>query len=670
MRCPIDGWGCLSYAMLLGGGEASECLRFGSLRMKSLLIRISLAIALGAMPASVVAQLNQQQGQTRQTDQQDQDDNSSQSDRQTRDGDTYEPARIGPSVIRDDISENSNRANRLITQQDALLAREDLLDRSRRALETAQPNDFERYVERLTGQTLQRFGYDLLLPESRDFSVPADSTIPPDYRLNVGDTISISLTGSAEGSVERTIDTDGNIFLQSVGTVRLAGVRYGDLKQYLAGAIGTQFRNFRVGARTVDLRGIRVFVTGYALNPGSFSVGSLSTAFNAVLQAGGPSSGGSFRNVRLIRGGGEVANIDLYDILIDGDRSNDSVLENEDVILIQPASSQIAVFGSVNQPAIFEIRPGENVTDALRFAGGSNELGEIDRIVLYRADPATQPGPIVIEASAFATTQLMPADLIQVLPQKSLVQPIARQSVIVRIEGEVERPGNYYVAPNTPLQSILSLAGGLTERAYPFGTEFTRQSIIAQQRKSFNEALDQFELTLATAPLLADTSVETGRQQVQLNAARATLDQLREADPDGRLVLNIASNAVTLPGDLLLENGDRIYVPPRPTSIGVFGAVYRPASFQVGGGRNRIKDYISQAGGPVRAADKGDIFVVRANGSVLTKDNGALNAAALPGDVVFVPIKTQSRDLLAKIAQISSILFQFGLSAATVAAIN
>lgn len=616
---------------------------------------LALAIACVPFSASAQSQQDQEQAEESEQDRDDEDD----SEREAR-----EESQIGPTVVDD------RETRRTISDEDALLARRSLLDRSLRAAEPPPPNEFQLYVERMIGKPLERFGTDLLLPESRDFSVPADSTIPPDYRINVGDTISISLTGSAEGSVERTVDTNGNIFLPSVGTVQLAGVRHGDLKDYLASAIGTQFRNFRVGVRTTELRGLRVFVTGYARNPGSFSVNSLSTVFNAILQAGGPSSGGSFRSAKLIRNGGEVADIDLYDILLYGDRSNDQLLESEDVILIPPASAQIAVIGSVNQEAIYELRGGETFADALRFAGGISDLSEDGRIVVYRAGPDTQPGPIIIDASEVATALVQPADIIQVLPEGSLIQPIARQSVVVRLEGEVARPGNYYVAPNTPLQQVVAMAGGLTERAYPFGTEFTRQSIVLQQRKNFREALDQYELTLATAPLTADSSIDAGRQQAQLAAARATLARLREAEPDGRLVLDIEATASALPGALLLENGDRIVVPPRPTSIGVFGAVYRPASFQFGDGSDRIRDYLDQAGGPVRAADKGEIFVVRANGSVLTRDNGAMGARALPGDVVFVPIKTSSRDLLAKIAQVTSILFQFGLSAATVGAIN
>ncbi|WP_341712392.1 SLBB domain-containing protein, partial [Erythrobacter sp.] len=512
-----------------------------------------------------------------------------------------EPTRIG------DVS-----SARPIDADQASRARTSLFDFSNRQ---AEPNAFEVYVERMIGKRLKRFGSDLLLPGSRDFALRADATIPPDYRVNVGDTISISLTGSAEGSVERTVDGDGNIFLPSVGTIHLAGVRQGDLKDFLSRAIGTQYRNFRVGVRTTELRGLRVFVTGYAQNPGAFSVNSLSTAFNAILQAGGPTSGGSFRVIKLVRDGQEYAEIDLYRVLMDGDRSQDAVLENEDVILVPPALAQVAIIGSVNNEAIYEILGGETIKDVLALAGGVDGLGERDRVVVYSADKDIAPGPKVVSLADFATAVVRPGDIVQVLPSGSLIKPIARQSVVVRIEGEVESPGNYYVAPGTPLSDVVGRAGGLTDRAYPFGTEFVRQSIIEQQRRNFAEALDQFELTLATAPLRTDSSTPAARQQQQLDAARSTLEELRTKEPDGRLVLDVQPTAAFLPSNLLLENGDRIIIPPRPTSVGVYGAVYRPASFHLGErGPLRIKDYVELAGGAVRAADKSEIFVIRANG--------------------------------------------------------
>lgn len=580
--------------------------------------------------------------------------------RETReDREIQRAAGIEPTRIIDDARRNSTQMP------------QSLLDRAPAAIRKAEPNEFELYVSRMIGRPLQRFGSDLVLPSGRDFERAADATIPPDYRINVGDTISISLTGSSEGSVERTIDHNGRIFLPSVGEITLAGVRQGDLKTVLMREIGTQFRNFRVGVRTTKLRGVRVFVTGYAVNPGAFSVNSLTTAFNAILQAGGPAAGGSWRSAKLVRDGVEIAEIDLYDILINGNRAKDAVLENEDVIVIPPAAPQIAVWGSVRREAIFELRGSETIQDALRYAGGADELAETGRVMIYSTDLVGAPGPREILAKEFASTRVRAGDMIQILPEGNLARPTDRQSVIVRIEGEVVNPGNYYVSPNTPLEDVVQLAGGFTQRAFVYGAGLTRQTVMIQQKRSFEEALSLFELALASTPLKSGSSMDRGRSEAQLLAAQASLMKLREAKPDGRLVLETEPGAQSLPRGLILENGDRLVIPPRPTSVGVFGAVYRPASFQINETNPRtIRDYVELAGGTLEAANRGDIFVVRANGSVLTRSQGALNAKALPGDVVFVPIRTQTNDIFAKIAQISTIVFQLGLAAATVAAIN
>jgi protein involved in polysaccharide export with SLBB domain len=122
---------------------------------------------------------------------------------------------------------------------------------------------------------------------------------------------------------------------------------------------------------------------------------------------------------------------------------------------------------------------------------------------------------------------------------------------------------------------------------------------------------------------------------------------------------------------MTVENNDHIYIPPKATTVGVFGAVYRPASFALGDNTPvRVGDYLKMAGGPLRVADKGQIFVVRANGAVISKRNGALNAHVLPGDVIFVPVKTQSTSPWAKVLQISSVLFQLGLATAAFVALS
>lgn len=535
-----------------------------------------------------------------------------------------------------------------------------------------KPGEFEVWARAVTGRDLKRFGSDLLLPGSRDFATPAVATIPPDYALNVGDTVSIALTGSVEGSVDVMIDKEGRIFLPNIGSITLVGVRYRDLRDRISAAIGRKYRGYEVTASISKLRGVRVYVTGFANQPGAYTVNSLSTLANAVLQAGGPAGGGSFRSVKLYRNGREVADFDLYTLLREGNRAFDPLLQNEDVLFIPPVGQQVAVIGSVNEEAIYELRQGESLADALRIAGGPTALAESSRVILYRLSDQDTVGSREIAPAAAATLAAAAGDIIQVLPEGSLVRPLERQQAIVRIEGEVNRPGNYFVSPNTPVSRIIEMAGGLTSRAYVFGTQFTRESVRNQQRRSFQETIDQMEITLAAAPLAGNGLSDSADRQAQIASARAFLNQLREKEPDGRLVLDVSASDNALPANIVIENNDRILIPPRVDTVGVFGAVYRPASFLLGGDERalRIKDYIEQAGGTIRGADRGNIIIVRANGSVLTRSRGAMNARALPGDTIFVPVRTQNYSLLAKLRDISQVVAQFGIAALALTAID
>lgn len=533
------------------------------------------------------------------------------------------------------------------------------------------PNEFQKFVEFHVGHPLPRFGTQLLLPDNRDFAVANTATVPPDYLLSVGDVVTISMAGSIEGSIDKEIDTNGRIFMPRVGSVQLAGVRYGDLKDVIGRAIGTQYRGFRVNVGIKALRGVRVYVTGFANNPGAYTVNSLSTLANAVLAAGGPSAGGGFRDIELIRNNEVIRKFDLYQLVLAGNKTDDAVLQNEDVINIGPVGEEIAIAGSVNTEAIYEIKKGETLENLLGYAGGPNSLADGSRLMLYRLSDMATSG--VQEVARPEATRMLAkgGDIVQVLSQGTLIRPVARQNVLVRLEGEVEKPGNYMVAPGTPLGDVVQLAGGLTTRAFPYGMRVERQSVRVQQRQSFREAVEQLEFSLAAAPLSGDRVGESGDRSAQLAAARQVVERLKQAEPDGRMVLEIAPEARSVPTSLVLESNDRVFVPARPTTVGVFGAVYRPASFAIQEGSvTSVRAYLERAGGPLKSGDKGDIFVVRANGEVISKRDGALSARALPGDVVFVPVKTGSTSLWSKIKDITQMIFQLGLGAATVVAVT
>ena len=527
------------------------------------------------------------------------------------------------------------------------------------AKRSSQPSEFETFVSQMVDKPLRRFGANLLVPGSRDFTAPPTTTVPPDYQLNPGDELVVGLTGSVQASNLRlTIDPEGRIFIPRVGAVNVAGVRYGDVQALLARAVSREYRNFRVSVSVGQLHGITVYVTGFAATPGSYTVSSLSTLVNAVLAAGGPSAGGSFRSIQVRRDGRLISDFDLYDLLLKGDKSADVVLQNGDVIYIAPAGAQVAVIGSVNAEAIYEARARETLNDMLLYAGGVNTVAEDQRLLVY--DPLKPGGWQELTPPQVQARVASRGEIVRVLSGVGFAQPLYRQPALVTVSGEVANPGRYYVQPGTPLASILAQAGGLTSQAYPYGTVFTRESVKQTQRQSYDRALHDLQLLLTTQPLVSASQnyqIQPGR----LDAVKYVVDLLQARQPDGRMVLGVQPSDRMLPGDMIVENNDTVYVPPYPVTVGVFGAVPSPASFQYKSGET-IGHYLRRAGGVQKLGDRGGIFVVRANGTLLARRGGMfggnmLKDPALPGDLIFVPVDANRGEFWARLRDISSVLF-------------
>lgn len=529
------------------------------------------------------------------------------------------------------------------------------------------PSEFEAFVSAAVGKPLHHFGSELLLPDARDFAAPPTTAIPADYRLNPGDVLLINLTGAAQANALRlTIDSEGRIFVPHVGAVVVGGLRYRDLHDAVAHAIARQYRAFDLDITVARLHALTVYVTGFARRPGAYTVNSLSTLVNAVLASGGPSAGGSFRSIQLRRGGRLVSDFDLYDLLLHGDTSGDAVLQNGDVIRIAPAGPQVAVIGSVNHEAIFEVAPGDTVFDALRYAGGIDTVADDSRVFVLDSLGRTT-GWQQLTAVAARSRKIDRGEIIRVVSDVGIARPVGQQPVLVTLGGEVEHPGRYYVSPGTRLADVVRMAGGLTPAAFPFGSVITRESVKAQQRESFARALSDMELQLRTQPL-----VSANRAQLSQAGNVALIDsvvkKLHEREPNGRLVFDIAPTADSLPADLIVENNDRIDVPARPITIGVFGSVPSPASFAFRDGMT-IGDAVRLAGGVQKLADRKGVFVVRANGTVVAMRNDTYRQRALPGDLVFIPIDAARGEFWARMRDITGSLFGALIGAATVTAL-
>lgn len=537
----------------------------------------------------------------------------------------------------------------------------------------APPNEFEAYVSEIADKRLRRFGSNLLVPSARDFIVPATTAVPGDYRINPGDDIELGLSGSINADKLRLrVDPDGRIFVPRIGAVRVAGVRYGDLQSVLAAQVARQYQGFQVSVSIAQLHSLTVYVTGFAQTPGSYTVNSLATLVNAVLEAGGPSAGGSFRSIQLRRNGRLVSDFDLYDFLLKGDKSGDAQLRNGDVIFIAPIGAQVAVIGSVNNEAIFEARPTDSLTDVLIYAGGVNTVGDDTRLLVL--EPLNVgSGWTELSPSEAAGRVVKRASVLRVLSGIGIARPLARQPVIVTLQGEVAKPGRYYVAAGTTMAQAIALAGGLTTDAFPYGSVFTRESIKLEQRLSYDRALRDMEFQLTAEPLTSADSTSQD-QAGRISAVRLLVSQLSKQKPAGRLVFQGEPGANSMPADLVLQNNDGLYVPPVPVTVGVFGSVPSPASFAYAPGAT-IGDYLKLAGGVQKIGAKSQIFIVRANGTLVERHRGVfsgsiLNEQALPGDLIYVPINGSRGSFLKVLRDATQLVLAGALSAATVVAVT
>jgi protein involved in polysaccharide export with SLBB domain len=528
--------------------------------------------------------------------------------------------------------------------------------RNRTNARLAVPNEFETFASEVADKPIRRFGANLLVPSARDFTAPPNTTVPEDYKINAGDRLVIGLTGSAEAdNLPVTVDSEGRIFIPRVGAVRVGGLRYGDLQSAISAQVSRVYRNFRLSVSIERLHGITVYVTGFSTTPGSYTISSLSTLVNAVLAAGGPSAGGSFRSIQLRRNGRLISDFDLYDFLLKGDKSADAVLQNGDVIYIAPVGAQVAAIGSVNNEAIFEARPSDTLTTVLLYAGGVNTVGDTGRLLAL--DPLDLKAAWRQLTPTEANSQIASRALIlRVLSDLGIARPLATQNVLVTLGGEVVRPGRYFVPAGTPLSAAIAQAGGLTPNAYAFAAEFKREALRQQQRQSYDRVMQDVEFLLSATPLTS--ALATNSELDRTSQLRVLIHQLGTQRPDGRLVLDVDPETTTLPAGLVLQNNDAVYIPARPVAVGVFGSVASPASFQFRNG-STVGDYVAQAGGVQKFGDRGHIFVIHANGSSVGsghhKGGGkVLKQRVLPGDLIYVPINPARGEFWRKLSALTS----------------
>ena len=315
----------------------------------------------------------------------------------------------------------------------------------REDLKSAIEKVFSEEIPRTISKDLKQFGYDIFSSTVSSFAPVTDVPVGPDYVVGPGDSFLICLWGRVEASFDVKVDRNGEITLPKVGTLKVWGLSFSELKKCLLREFSKHYKGFHMNVVMGRLRSIRVFVVGEVVTPGSYTLSSLSTVYNALFSAGGPSKRGTLRNIQLIRNGKLIRTIDLYDFLLRGDKRQDERLQSGDTIFVPIMGSVVGIAGNVMRPAIYEIKDTMTVGELFALAGGVTSMGYLQRVQIERIVAHEKRIVEDFDLAGYAKRWDFPElkmtlkdrDLVKIFP----ILPTTQE--IVYLEGHVKRPGGY-----------------------------------------------------------------------------------------------------------------------------------------------------------------------------------------------------------------------------------
>jgi protein involved in polysaccharide export with SLBB domain len=276
----------------------------------------------------------------------------------------------------------------------------------------------------------------------------------------------VDIYGESEKYYEATVNPEGSILLDNIGMIAVSGktieASEGIIKNRVAtfytGLSGSNPKTF-LQVSLGNVKTIKVHILNEVRLPGTFTLSAFSTVFNALYAAGGPSDKGTLRAIQLIRNNKKIAEIDVYELLINGTANLDVQLQDQDVILVNPYLARVRVMGEVKRPLVFEVTPEDNLEDVLRFAGGFTDLAFKDRISISRIT-GNQRSISDVYSNQLGLFNLKGGDEI------SVYRIIDRFTNRIQIKGAVFRPGIFSLTEGLTLTQLIKNADGLKGDAY------------------------------------------------------------------------------------------------------------------------------------------------------------------------------------------------------------
>ena len=319
---------------------------------------------------------------------------------------------------------------------------------------------------KVSEKTKKIYGYQLFNSENLSFEPAVNVPIPQNYVLGVGDQLSVNVWGASQMAYQLTIDKNGSVTIPDVGPVYITGISFEKAKSMIQGRLmaiysgmAGEHPNTWAEVGVGGVHSIKVNVLGEINAPGTYTLPSTASAFNALYLSGGPNENGSFREIKLIRDGVTVKTIDIYDFLINADPSANAQLREQDILFVQNYKTHVEIDGEVKQKGIFEIKTGETLSDLIKFAGGfSGEAYTHSLSVVRNTDREHEQR--TVDNPDFGKFTIQNGDFVKVS------NILDRFSNRVGISGAVSHPGAYELTPGMKLYDLIKKADGLREEAF------------------------------------------------------------------------------------------------------------------------------------------------------------------------------------------------------------
>ena len=338
---------------------------------------------------------------------------------------------------------------------------------------------------------LKQFGYEFFDIQASTFAPVMDVPVGPDYVIGPQDSLAVHVWNVPDHNFNRSyiapVEQDGTLVIPQVGAIPVGGLTFSQAEKVIHSRLASLLKRFELHVTMARLRTVKVYVVGEVVRPGAYEISSLATISNAVYAACGASRSGSLRHVQVVRDGKTVAELDFYNFLLTGDRTQDRRLQAGDVVLVPPLGPVVAISGAVKRPAIYELGHERRIAELLTLAGGLTPIADRQRCHIFRLEPGRGRVIVDVDLAAVLAAQADPkaqardvtlqdGDYLQVV---SLPTQVAN---VVSLAGAVKSPGPYEYKPGMKVRDLLDRAQ-LTVDAYMDRAEIVRTDLVTYQTK-------------------------------------------------------------------------------------------------------------------------------------------------------------------------------------------